>query len=245
MEIQGKFALITGAAKRIGRSIALALAADGMNLLLHYRTSLREVRETQKSAERSGVGVHLIRADLGKTSGVNHLIKEAFKFSGGRIHVLVNNASVFFKTPLGRVREKDWDEIFDVNLKAPFFLAQAVGQRMFRAGEGKIINLADWTAFRPYTKYLPYCASKAALVSLTQGLAKALAPHVQVNAIAPGPILPAKGVRAEENRRIIARTPLKRFGEPSDIAEAVRFFVKSTAFVTGAVLPVDGGNLVA
>lgn len=244
MEICGKTALVTGAAKRIGRAIALALASEGMNLILHYHRSAREARQTQKEAERLGVCVHLIQADLGKFSGINRLIRESFRLSS-RIHVLINSAAVFYKTPLGRVREKDWDEFFGVNLKAPFFLAQAVGLRMVRQKEGKIINLADWTAFRPYTQYLPYCVSKAGLVSVTQGLAKVLAPYVQVNAIAPGPILPAKGVSAKENQNVIRRTPLKRFGEPGDIVEAVRFLVKSTDFVTGTVLPVDGGNLIA
>lgn len=243
MEIQGKTALVTGAAKRIGRAIALLLAQEGMNLLLHYHQSRREIREVQRIAERYGVRVRLLPADLKKFSEIKRLVREAFRHSP-RIHLLVNNASVFYKTPLGRIRERDWDKLLDVNLKAPFFLAEAVGIRMLREREGKIINLVDWTAFRPYTQYLPYCASKAGLVAVTRGLAKALAPHVQVNAIAPGPILPHRGASAAENRRVIKRTPLKRFGEPGDIAEAVRFLVKSTDFVTGAILPVDGGNLI-
>lgn len=244
MEIQGKTALITGAAKRIGRSIALLLASEGMNLLLHYGHSRREAVETQKEAERFGVRVYLLQADLAKFSDVRRLLREAYR-RAPRIHLLVNNASIFYKTPLGRVREKEWNEFFDVNLKAPFFLAQEIGLRMFRQKEGKIINLVDWTAFRPYTQYLPYCASKAGLVAVTQGLAKALAPYVQVNAIAPGPILPARRAAKADERKVLRRTPLKRYGEPSDIAEAVRFLVQSSDFVTGAVLPVDGGSLIA
>lgn len=243
MEIQGKTALVTGAAKRIGRAIALALASEGMNLLLHYHHSLKEAQETQKTAERFGVRAQLIKADLKKLSGVNQLIRKSFKVSP-QIHLLVNSAAVFKKTPLGKVREKDWNQFFDINLKAPFFLSQAIGLRMVHQKEGKIINLIDWTAFRPYTQYLPYCASKAALVAVTQGLAKILAPHVQVNGIAPGPILPPVGSASAENKKIIARTPLKRYGEPGDIVEAVRFLVKSTDFVTGVILPVDGGNLI-
>ena len=244
MEIQGKTALVTGAAKRIGRAIALLLAGEGMNLLLHYHHSSRAVRETQRAAERLGVRVHLLRANLENFSEIRRLTHEAFRQSS-KIHLLVNNASIFYKTPLGLITEKDWNRFFDTNLKAPFFLAQAFGLRMVRQKEGKIINLVDWTAFRPYTHYLPYCVSKAGLVAATQGLAKALAPYVQVNAIAPGPILPAEGSSREQNRKILKRTPLKRFGEPRDIAEAVRFLVKSTDFVTGTVLPVDGGNLIA
>ena len=244
MELQGKTALVTGAARRIGRAIALHLAREGMNLLLHYHRSRRDAEEVRKAAERYGVRVRLLRADLEKSSEVNRLVSRAFRESP-RIHLLINNASVFYRTPLGRVRAKDWDRFFNVNLKAPFFLSQAVGLGMLRQKEGKIINLVDWTAFRPYTGYLPYCVSKAGLVALTQGLAKVLAPYVQVNAIAPGPILPAVGTSREENQKVVRRTPLKRFGDPGDIAEAVHFLVRSTDFVTGAVLPVDGGNLIA
>lgn len=244
MELQGKTALITGGATRIGRALALALAQEGMNLLLHYRRSLREARRTQKEAERLGVTVHLLRADLRNFSEVKRLVRESFR-RARQIHLLVNSAAVFYKTPLGKIREKEWDEFFDVNLKAPFFIAETIGLRMFRQKEGKIINLVDWTAFRPAASYLPYCASKAALVTITQGLAKILAPYVQVNAIAPGPILPAAGSTRKENQKVLERTPLKRFGEPGDLAEAVRFLVKSSDFVTGAVLPVDGGNLIA
>lgn len=244
MEIQGKTALVTGSAKRIGRAVALALAAEGMNLILHCRRSRREAEETRKTAERLGVRARLLQADLEKYSELQRFIRQAFRASP-KIHVLINNASVFYKTPLGKVREKDWDSFLDTNLKAPFFLSQAIGLAMFRQKEGKIINLIDWTAFRPYTNYLPYGTSKAGLVALTKGLAKAFAPYVQVNGIAPGPILPAAGATREEIRKVLKRTPLKRFGDPSDIAEAVRFLVKSTDFVTGAVLPVDGGSLIA
>ena len=244
MEIGGKTALVTGGAKRIGRAIALALAQEGMNLLLHYHRSVREVRETREAAERLGVRVSLLQANLESPTEIRRLIRQAFRLSP-KIHLLVNNASVFYKTPLGKVREKDWDRLLNVNLKAPFFLSQAVGLRMFRRKEGKIINLIDWTAFRPYPRYLPYCASKAGLAAITRGLAKALAPYVQVNGIAPGPILPARGSTSGENQKIIKRTPLKRFGKPGDIAEAVRFLVKSADFVTGVILPVDGGNLIA
>lgn len=244
MELQGKTALVTGSAKRIGRAIALTLAGEGMDLLLHYHRSFREVRETQKAAERLGVRVHLLQADLEHFSEIRRLLQKAFRLAP-RIHLLINNASLFFPTPLGRVREKDWDRLFAVNLKAPFFLAEEVGLRMFHQKEGKIINLVDWTAFRPRNDYLPYCISKAGLVAVTQGLAKAFAPYVQVNGIAPGPILPAVGATPAEIRRVIQRTPLKRFGDPGDIAEAVRFLVRSTDFMTGAILPVDGGNLIA
>jgi len=265
MNIEGKTALITGGATRLGRAIALALAAEGMNLLLHYHRSARPARQTQKEAESFGVRVSLLKADLGKFSGIQSLLRQAFRHSR-KIELLINNAAIFYKTPLGQVKEKDWDAFQNVNLKAPFFLSEAIGLRMVKQKEGKIINLADWSVYRPYTQYLPYCASKAGLVALTQGLARALAPHVPVNAIAPGPILPAvpspmrrdcqaatklevsspaAGRSPAENRQIIQRTPLKRFGSPEDIVETVRYLLKGTDFVTGIILPVDGGNLIA
>lgn len=244
MEIQGKTALITGAAKRIGRAIALLLAEEGMDLLLHYHRSKREALRTRKEAEDRGVRVELFQADLNQFSEVRGLIRSVFR-SNRRISVLINNASIFYKTPPGRIPEKDWDSFFNVNLKAPFFLAEAAGFHMARRREGKIINLIDWTAFHPHPDYLPYAASKAALAAVTQGLARAFAPHIQVNGIAAGPVLPARGSKPKDLRKIITRTPLKRFGEPRDIAETVRFLVKATDFITGAVIPVDGGNLIA
>ncbi len=244
MELQGKTALITGGAKRIGRAIALVLAQEGMDLILHYHRSLREARRTQTELERLGVRVRLIQANLEKSGEADRLAEKALRLAP-RIHLLVNNAAVFHKTPFGKIHEKDWDYFLNINLKAPFFLAQRLGLPMFRQKEGKIINLVDWTAFRPHTQYLPYCVAKAGLVAVTQGLAKILAPYVQVNGIAPGPILSAAGTTRKEIRQVIRRTPLKRFGEPEDIAEAVRFLAKSTDYVTGAILPVDGGNSVA
>lgn len=243
MELRGKTALVTGAAKRIGRSIALLLAQEGMHLLLHYHHSRREIENTRKSVEAHGVRADLLRADLGNFSEVKTLIRKAFKISP-QISVLINNASIFYRTPVGKIREQDWDDFFSVNLKTPFFLAEAVGLRMARRKEGKIINLIDWTAFRPRADFIPYCASKAGLVAVTQGLALALAPHVQVNGIAPGPILPPDKGAQTEQAKVIRRTPLKRYGDPGDIVEAVRFLVQSTDYVTGTILPVDGGNLV-
>lgn len=242
MELAGKTALITGCAKRIGRAVALGLAAEGMNLILHYHRSVGEAKETQKMVERLGVKAYLLQADLGKFPELRSFVRKAL--SKRKIHLLINNASVFYPTRLGKVREKDWDDFFDLHAKAPFFLSQETGLAMQRQKEGKIINILDWIAFRPRVDFIPYCASKAALASLTEGLAKALAPEVQVNAIAPGPILPASFSTSKINRIVTQRTPLKRFGDPADIVEAVRFLAKSTDYVTGIVLPVDGGNLV-
>lgn len=244
MHLHGKTALITGAARRIGQAIALDLARQGMNLILHYRGSRKEAQETAEKAAAHGVKAYLIQADLRSLMEVRKLARQAFQRSP-QIHVLINNASVFYKTPLGKVREKDWDELMDVNLRAPFFLSEAVGLRMVRQKQGKIINLTDWTAFRPREDYIPYCASKAGLVAVTLGLAKKLAPYVQVNGIAPGPILPPEGVASKDQPEVIRLTPLRRYGSPGDITAAIRFLIRETDFVTGIVLPVDGGNLAA
>jgi NAD(P)-dependent dehydrogenase (short-subunit alcohol dehydrogenase family) len=163
----------------------------------------------------------------------------------GRVDILINNASIFYPTPVDKIKEKDWDDFLTVNLKAPFFLSLEIGKRMAKRKSGKIINLVDWTAFRPSVHYLPYAVSKAGLVTLSAGLAKALAPHVQVNCVAPGPILPPRGATQQQMEKVIAGTLLKRFGSPRDIAETVRFLIEGTDYITGAVIPVDGGSLIA
>jgi NAD(P)-dependent dehydrogenase (short-subunit alcohol dehydrogenase family) len=163
----------------------------------------------------------------------------------GRIDVLVNNAAIFPRTPWAALDEAVWDEAIDVNLKGPFLFAKAAGDRMKAQGSGKIINIADWAGERPYRNYLPYCVSKAGVIALTKGLALELAPEVQVNAVAPGPVLLPEGMSEEEKAKVIAATPLKRIGSPDDVANAVLFLLEGSDFITGAVLPVDGGRLIA
>ncbi|TMB12430.1 MAG: SDR family oxidoreductase, partial [Deltaproteobacteria bacterium] len=138
-----------------------------------------------------------------------------------------------------------WDASLDVNLKAPFLLAWHLGRAMRTRGRGRIVNLADWAGERPYADYLPYCVSKAGVVSLTKALAKALAPAVQVNAVAPGPVMPPEDLTPSEREAIVRATPLRRFGTPEDVARCVRFLVEEADFTTGAVYLVDGGRLIA
>ena len=250
MELRGKIVLITGAAKRIGREIALTLASQGASIILHYNRSSREASRLKKEIEDLGEKAFTLQADFsaGKKSVSRTLVSFIHKIyrTVPRVDVLVNNAAIFYPTPAGRVREADWDDFMTVNLKVPFFLAQELGRRMVKQKSGKIINLADWTGVRPRPGYLAYCVAKAGLIAVTSGLAKAFAPHVQVNSVAPGPILPPAGELTKTAKKtIIHRTPLKRFGAPSDIAKAVRFLIEDGDFITGALLPVDGGNLIA
>lgn len=247
MELHGRTALITGAAKRIGRAIALALAEGGADIVVHYRSSRREALALKDEINSLGVKAYLVSSDFSfpkksVESEAKRLVRKVYKLVSS-VDILVNNASNFYPSAFGRIREKEWDDLMAVNLKAPFFLSQEIGARMVRKKSGKIINLVDWAGFRPYKDYLPYSISKAGLIAATKGLAKVLAPHVQVIGIAPGPILAAKGMTSEQMKAATDRTLLKRIGDPGDIARTVLFAVRDTDFMTGAVIPVEGGAL--
>jgi len=162
----------------------------------------------------------------------------------GRLDILVNNAAVFQRTPFARLTERDWDLHLDTNLKGAFLCALSAS-RLMQARGGKIINIADWAGERPYRDYLPYCVSKAGVIALTKSLAKELAPSIQVVAVAPGPILPPQDFTPAQRRRAIQRVPLKRWGSPEDIANAVVFAIEGTDFMTGSTIFVDGGQLIA
>lgn len=248
MKLPGKVVLITGAAQRIGREIALALARRGGILVLHYRKSGAEARALQKEIKEGGGEAHLAQADFSPQKPLEPSLKKFVRSvlsEVPRVDVLVNNASVFYPTPLEKLREKDWDDNLTANLKAPFFLAKEFGLRMKKRGEGKIINIVDATIFRPARNFLPYAISKAGLYCASAGLARALAPEVQVIGIGPGPILPARGSTKEEQKTVANRTLLKRFGSPKDIASTVRFLIEDSDFITGTVIPVDGGASVS
>ncbi|MFO1518294.1 MAG: SDR family oxidoreductase [bacterium] len=240
MKLKDSVILVTGAARRVGRATALALARGGACLILHYHRSKREVLSLQKEIAAIGGKSHCVSADLSRLAEVEKLVRRAYRFEN-RIDVLVNNASLFYPTPLGKASSEEWDELFDVNAKAPFFLSQAIGEKMKLRKRGKIIHLGDVAALKPYPGYLPYSASKAALVSLTQGLAKALAPHVTVNAILPGAVMLPESYGVREKKRILRKIPLRKIGSPEDVAQAVRFLIEGGDYITGALLPVDGG----
>ena len=243
MKLKGKVALVTGAAKRIGREIAMELAGRGCHVAITYRSSRREAEQTVAALRRKGVRAMAAEADLLDSDQVRQAVRGVESYFG-RVDALVNNASSFYPTPWRSVTDAQWEDLIGSNLSGPWRFAQAVAPGMKRRRQGKIVNIADAAAFSPWPTYLPYCAAKGGLVTLTRGLAKALAPEIQVNAIAPGPILMPKEIGAAERRRAIEKTLLKRAGDPRDIASAVLFLLESD-YVTGVVLPVDGGRLLA
>jgi len=252
VELTGKTALVTGAAKRVGREIAFSLARRGANIAVHYRSSSDAAKEVTQELAQLGVKTLAVRADLTRAGDVQRMIARVLRHFG-QIDVLINNAAVFPKTPFEKIRESDWDFAIDTNLKGPFLCAHAVGKYFAnRAGAhrqrgvvGKIINLADWAGFRPYRDYLPYCISKAGVIALTQALAIELAPHTTVNAIAPGPVLLPPNFAAATKRRVINATPMRCVGVPADIANTVLFLLEGSDFITGTIIPVDGGRLIA
>ncbi len=243
LKLDGSVILITGAGRRIGKALALAVARRGAAVAVHSNQSGSEAQAVIAEIREGGGAAHGVCGDLTRPDECKRIVEESYA-AFGRLDVLVNNAAIFFKTPLFRVTEEDWNRIFDLNLKGSFFCAQAAAARMQERG-GKIINIADWSGVRPYQDYLPYCISKAGVIAMTRGLARTLAPKIAVNAIAPGPVLLPADFDAEERETIIRHTPLRRLGTPDDIVNAVLFLMKGTDFMTGATLTIDGGRLIA
>lgn len=240
-KLDGRTALVTGAAKRLGAAIARALHAEGMNLLLHYNKSEQDATalcEELNALRRDSAAI--AQADLANTQGLESLVKTALQWQG--LHVLVNNASSFRPTPIGSVGEDDWDELMASNLKAPFFLAQAAAVHL-KKEHGSIVNLVDIHGRRPLREHTVYCAAKAGLAMLTLSLAKELGPEVRVNGVAPGPVLwPEQGLDAATKKSILGATALKRKGSPDDVAGAVLYLVRDAEYVTGQIIAVDGGR---
>lgn len=242
MNLKGKTALITGAGKRIGRTLALRLAGLGCHIVVHYRHSKQEAHETAEAIRKLGVETLLVQADLAVPDEARGAAHQAIEWKGS-LPILINSAANFGRTPLDKVQPEDWNFSLDTNLLGPFWLAQEIGPHMVTLGEGKIINIADISWRAPWPTRIPYCVSKAGLVSLTMGLANAFAPEVQVNAIGPGPILFPEDYTQEQRETVIRKTLLKRQGSPEDIADAVEFLCRCD-YVTGVFLPVDGGQSV-
>ena len=239
-----KTILITGGSKRVGAEIARLMHADGANLMIHYRSPAQEARALQDelNAVREN-SVALIQADLLDTPVLPSLVSQTVA-TFGKLDVLVNNASSFYPTPVGTIAEKDWVDLMGSNLKAPMFLSQAAAPEL-KKHYGCIVNITDIHADRPMKNYLVYSVAKAGLVGLTKSLARELAPNVRVNGVAPGPIMwPEDNADFDEvsRQRIVSHTMLKRAGNPSDIAHAVRFFIEDAPFVSGQILAVDGGR---
>lgn len=242
--LSGRSVFITGAARRIGAAIAEQLHAAGMNTVLHYRTSRESAQILCDTLnDRRPNSAALCAGPLENAAACESLAQSAVS-AFGELHALVNNASAFFPTPMGKTTDVEWDALFDVNLRAPFFLSQACAPELAK-NQGCIINLTDIYAERPLADHPVYSASKAGLLSLTRSLARELSPNVRVNAVAPGAILwPETGESEVVQNQILSRTPLERLGNPADIAKTVLFLIQDAPFITGQVINVDGGRTV-
>lgn len=240
-----KVALITGAARRIGAEIASLLHHAGFNVVLHYNSSAKEAEKLCATLnEKRQFSAIVLRADLQEVDSLPALVNEAVN-TWGRLDVLVNNASRYYKTGIGEITEYSWGELMNTNLKAPLFLSQAAAPHLAKT-QGCIINITDIHGEKPVRDYIVYCLSKAGLIMLTKVLAKEFGPNIRVNGVSPGAIIWPEGQNAlsvEMKEKIISRTALHKSGDPEAIAKAVLYLVKDADYVTGHTLIVDGGRL--
>ncbi len=241
METTAPVAFITGAAKRIGATLAKQLHQQGYNVLIHYGASKHEAQALALELSTQRVhSAHILQANLCDMGDIEVLAKEALEV-WGKVDVLVNNASSFYPTPVGNIEEKDWHSLVGSNLKGPLFLSQALAPALIKS-KGCIINMVDMHIDRPLPNHTVYLLAKTGLASLTQSLAVELAPHVRVNAIAPGAILwPERAMSEKDKQTLIDSIPLGALGSPDDIAQALLFLV-SASYVTGNTIYVDGGR---
>lgn len=240
--LRGKWALITGAGKRIGATVAQGLHAEGASIAIHYFSSSdsADALAAQLNAAREG-SAFTVGADLTNADQLDKLATDVIA-KAGRLDILINNASSFFPTELGTITESDWNDLVNSNLKAPLFLSQAVLPHL-RASHGTIINMIDIHARRPLRDHHVYGAAKAGLAMLTRSLARDLAPEIRVNGIAPGAILwPDDGMTEKIKQNIVGKIPLGRPGEPDDIASTILFLVRDAPYITGQIIAVDGGR---
>ena len=238
-----KVALVTGSARRIGATTVRALHADGANIVVHYRNSSQDAEilcvELNQLRKNSCI---TLQGDLSQIETLPKMIATVMS-KMGRLDILVNNASSFYPTPMGGITEKDWDNLIGSNLKAPLFLSQAA-MPFLKASKGCIVNIVDVHGFRPMKNYPVYSVAKAGLLMLTQSLARELGPDVRVNGVAPGAILwPEMESNQSDQQQLLAKTALKREGTPEDIAKTVLFLVRDATYITGQVIPVDGGRM--
>jgi len=247
VSLDGRWALVTGAAKRIGAVIARTLHAAGANVAIHYNRSATEAEQLAAELNhRRPKSAFTVGADMRDIAEVERMAAQVLERTGGRLDVLVNNASNFYPTPIGTITLEQWDDLFGSNLKAPLFLSQALVPAL-RAARGVIVNIVDVHSQRPLRDHPVYGPAKAGLAMLTRSLAKDLGPDVRVNGVSPGAILwPDEGQGMSDSLRaaIIKQTALKRAGEPEDIAAAVLFLVRDAPYVTGQIIAVDGGRSV-
>jgi pteridine reductase len=244
-DLKGKVALVTGSARRIGAVTVQTLHEAGATVVVHYRSSADDAKRL--SAKLNAIrpdSCFLQQADLNDVKALPTMIDSIIKQTG-RLDILVNNASSFFPTPIGEITEDHWDNLMGSNLKAPLFLSQAAAPHLIK-NNGCIVNMIDVHGFRPLKNHPVYSAAKAGLLMLTQSLARELGPNVRVNGVAPGAILWPENETPEmaaEHQALLEKTCLKREGNPEDIAKAILFLVKDADYITGHVIPVDGGRM--
>ncbi len=243
-QLADKVALVTGGAQRIGAEICRCLHREGMDLVIHYRSSAAAAEELQEELQQQRPeSVLLLQADLLHNDELHRLIEQTGSWRG-RLDLLVNNASSFYPTAVGETTVEQWNDLLGSNLQAPFFLSQAAAP-LLRAANGAIINMVDIHAERPLSGYPVYSMAKAANAMMVKALARELGPEIRVNGVAPGTILwPQEGLNEKQKEQIIARTALQRPGEPADIGRAVLFLARDSAYVTGQIINVDGGRTV-
>jgi len=241
MDESAKVALVTGAAKRVGRTVALTLAAAGYDVAITYLTSRGDADAVVHEIQEHGRRALAIRADLQRPEEAIDQIHTAFTKTFDRLDVLVNNASNYKQMDLQQSRLPEMRQLWAIHVESPLLLCQRF-EPMLRAAKGHVVNMVDLLAERPWPQYLPYCASKAGLWNLTLGLARALAPEVTVNGIAPGVVEWPPDYPAAEREKYLNRVPLARPGTPDDVASVVRFLVTDGAYITGQILRLDGGR---
>lgn len=239
MILDGRTALVTGGAHRVGRAITLALAGAGMRLAIHYHAAAEEAEETAGMVRELGSSAVVIQADLRLVGEPERVVRESAALLG-QLDVLVNSAAVMVRTPLGQATVAQWDDMFALNLRAPFFACQAAAEAMAERG-GAIVNIADLAAFETWPSYIPHGVSKAGIVQLTRSLARVLAPKIRVNAIAPGAVLLPETWDEGAAEQLAGTTPLGRLGSPDDVTEALLYLLRAD-YVTGETLIVDGGR---
>lgn len=241
MDLRDRVALVTGGGIRVGRALALALAGRGAAVAIHYHSSSDGAREVARAIVGAGGRAKTFASDLTNARAPESLVEDVGR-EFGRLDILVNSAAVMIRTPFGEIDPRRWDDIFALNLRAPFFLAQAAAPRLRKAkGGGAIVNIADLAAFETWPGYIPHGLTKSGVVHMTRALARVLAPEVRVNAIAPGTVLLPDEWSRDDAEHLNATTPLKREGTPDDVAHAMLFLLEAD-YVTGETIVVDGGR---
>lgn len=242
MRLEGAAALVTGAGKRIGQAIAVGLAQSGCDVAVHYHGSATGAEETAGAIRAAGRRVELLPADLRDAAAARKLPDQAAR-ALKRLDIVVNSAAIMVQQSVESVTPESWDATLDLNLRAMFFVSQGAIPHLRRAN-GKIVNIADLAGLEPWPTYLPHCVSKAGVIMLTKALARALAPDIAVNAVAPGAVLLPEDWDDKSREHIRETTPLERIGTPADVVAAVRFLLADTDYATGTILVIDGGRLI-